>query len=64
MIIIFVKNVVRITMESQQQLNIIPIKFGIVSEKLLSNLNRFDRFVQEQYQFDQTQNYTIELEMQ
>ena len=52
-------------MERQQQLNIIPIKFGLVSEKLLSNLNRFfDRFVQEPYQFDQTQNYTIKLEMQ
>ena len=52
-------------MEGQQQLNIIPTKFGSVSEKLLSNLNRFfDIFVLEQYQFNQTQNYTIELEMQ
>ena len=65
MIITFLKNVVRITMESQQQLNIIPIKFCLVSEKLLSILNRFfDGVVQEQYQFHQIQNHTIKLEMQ
>ena len=65
MIITFLKNVVIITMESQQQLNIIPIKFCLVSEKLLSISNRFfDEVVQEQYQFHQIQNYTIELEMQ
>ena len=54
MIITFLKNGVTITMESQQQLNIIPIKFCLVSEKLLSISNRFfDEVVQEQYQFHQ-----------
>ena len=48
----FLKIVFTINMESQQQLNIIPIKFCLVAEKLLSFLNNFfDGVVQEQNQF-------------
>ena len=39
-------------MESQQQLNIIPIQFYLVTEKSFVFLKQiFDEVVQEQYQF-------------
>ena len=48
----FLKDFLTITMESQQQLLIIPIQFYLVTENLLSFLNRFcDGVVHEQYQF-------------
>ena len=48
----FLKDFFTITMDSQQQLNIIPIQFCLVTETFLSLLNRFfDGVVQEQYQF-------------